>query len=340
MDNVHGWKSMNIDATIKKMFQLYKQKPALFAGLVLLVNIPYYLLVTYVMMPYFPIWLYFILNIVLGILVGVLTLGGMIYAADNVTQGKEVKIMECYQFALGKVWQYVVLFFRILWYTWAWVLILILLLFAVTNAAFMSMGMNSSLVSTDTAYAQLISPSDGPAEIDMAAFEGLEGFEDFDFEAYEDFDYTGSMDLGAMRGYGSPTVAPNIGAMLMGGGILNLILGLAGLVVLIIVIIRSVRVVFAYYSLFSGEHTDSKAALEESIKLAKDNWWTIVGYSAMATLVMMLVIIALGIVVGILTAIIGNLHVMLILNAVVQSIAFPLPILFCYTFYHNMKKVS
>ena len=343
MENASGWKSMNIDATIKKMFQLYKKKPVLFGGLVLLVNIPYYLLVTYVMLPYFPIWLNLILNIVLAILIGILTLGGLIHAANNVTAGKDVTIVQCYQFALGKAWQYIVLFFRIIWYTWAWMLILILLLFAVLNTVMASSAMGS-FASTDTAYAQgMIAPGDY-ADFDFEALEGLEGMEDFDFDAYGDFDidYSGT-DFGSFgSGYGSPSMMgmPNLGALFTGGGILNFILMLAGLVVLVIVAIRSVRVVFAYYSLFSGETANSKAALAESIKLAKGNWWTILGYAIMAGVVMMLVIIALGIVAGILGAIVGNLHFMLFLNALIQAIAFPLPVLFYYTFYHNMKKVN
>jgi len=339
MDSAHGWKSMNIDATIKKMFQLYSKKFALFAGIVLLVNIPLYLLTTYVIVPYFPIWLTLILNIVLAILAGVLTLGGMIYAADKVTAGKTPTIVECYQFALGKVWQYIVLFFRIIWYTWAWILILILLIMAVSGTVMMSGAMNS-FASTDTAYAQgMIAPGDMPAGMDMEAMmdmdEMMEMYGDFDY------DYSGSMDFGGIESYGGmgmPSFNPM--SMLGGGGVLGLILGLAFIVIGIIVAIRSVRVIFAYYSLFSDNNKDSKAALDESIKLAKGNWWTILGYAIMAGLVMMLVIIALGIVAGILGAIIGNLHFMLFLNALIQAIAFPLPILFYYTFYHNMKKVS
>ncbi|MFC1600335.1 hypothetical protein ACFL3T_04875 [Patescibacteria group bacterium] len=337
MENAHGWKSMNIDATIKKMFQLYKSKPVLFGGLVLLVNIPVYLFVTYIMVPYFPIWLTLILNIVIAILAGLLTLGGMIYAADKVTAGKTPSIIECYQFALGKLKDYIVLFFRIIWYTWVWVLILLLIIMGVANASLMS-----SFASTDTAYAQGMIDAGSYADFDFEALEALEGMEDFDFDAMSDFDFdtAGSMDFGSYGGSYGGIGMPNLGALLTGGGILNLILMLAFLVVGVLVAIRSVRVIFAYYSLFSGESTDSKTALEESVKLAKGNWWTILGYAIMAGFVMMLVIVALGIIAGILGAIIGNLHFMLFLNAVIQAIAFPLPILFYYTFYHNMRKVS
>lgn len=338
MDSAHGWKSMNIDATIKKMFQLYKQKPVLFAGIVLLVDIPLYLFTTYVMLPYFPIWLSLILNIVLAILAGILTVGGLIHAAGKVSEGKDANIMECYQFALGKTSQYIVLFFRILWYTWAWVLILIMILFAVTNTAFMSIGMNPSFASTNTAYAQGMIDS---GDFDMDAFnEAMAELESMDYDSYGDFDYTGSMNFGGMNSYGSGIGMPfNPASMLMGGGILNLILMLAFIVIGIFVLIRSVRVVFAYYSLFASSN-DSKAALEESIKLAKGNWWTILGYALVAAFVMLLVIIGLGIVAGILGAIIGNVHFMVFLNIIVQAIALPLPILFYYTFYHNMKKVN
>ncbi len=330
MENATGWKSINIDATIKKMFNLYKKKPVLFGGLVLLLNVPYYLLATYVMVPYFPIWLYLIVNIALGLLIGLLTLGGLIHAADKTTDGKEVSIIECYKFALPKLWQYIVLFFRIIWYTWAWVLIVLLIIMGFTSAAMIE-NVAETFVSTDTAYAQ--------SDFDFSDFEGMEGFEDFDF----DFDTTGSMDFGSMGGgYGNSYGGgmPDLGGLLTGGGILSLILGLAFLVVLVLVVIRSVRTVFSYYALFADEKTDSKAALADSIKLAKGNWWTIVGYALIAGFVMILVTVVLGIVAGLLFAIFPNLHFMLILNMVIQSVVLPLPVLFYYTFFNNMKNVS
>lgn len=332
MENASGWKSMNIDATIKKMFNLYKEKPVLFGGLVLLLNVPYYLLATYVLAPYLPIWLFLIVNIAAGLLIGLLTLGGLIHAADNTTAGKEVSIIECYKFAFPKLWQYIVLFFRIIWYTWAWVLILLVIIMGFTSASMVS-ELIEPFAATDTAYAQ----SD---MMDFSDFEGMEGLEDFDFDSMGDFDFdtTGSMDLGSFSGMNRGGL-PNFGALLTGGGILSIILGLAFIVVLVLVVIRSVRTVFSYYSLFGDAKTDSKAALAESIKLAKGNWWTIVGFALMAGFVMVLVTIALGIVAGLLFAIFPNIHFMLIVNMVIQSIVLPLPILFYYTFFNNMKKV-
>lgn len=258
--------------------------------------------------------LVFLLYIVVSIVVGALSLGGMIKASSAVYGGGKITIMECLKFAFSRVWDYVILGLRVFWYSLAWVLILVMILVPLLGFA----GGTANAQSTEM-----------PAELAeyMESFEDLEGMEALaeleamDFSGFESYDYD---------------FTP--------GFMSNPIVGIILLVLFVIVVYRSLRAMFSFYVLFDDPQISTKEALKKSLKITKGNIWRLIGYLIVFGLI-------IGIISGVLMGVIltplarafaGSMEALvvwqLIFNFLVAAVLAPISVLFYYITYKGWSK--
>lgn len=305
---------MKLGDALGGMFKTYFKKPLLFSGIYVLVNLVMLVLnillfggmYTSMMtgdmaqsLAFFSVTMiiFFVIFFIVGIVVEAITLGGLIKATASVLENKKITIIEAIKYAFSRVWDYIKLLFRVIWYTGVWLFILIPGAFAIIN----------TLLVSGLGNAQLIGADDTPSM--LAESTGM-------------------------------TVGSYAGSAF---GILNMLLGLAAIVIFVIVIIRGVKAVFAFYSLFDSEKTTPKAALEESIKLSKGNWWRILGYAIILGLIFAVIdYVFQGFILMPILNSMSNyttvLYTQVIITFIYTAIIMPMPIIYFYIFYKGLQK--
>ncbi|MFC1810125.1 glycerophosphoryl diester phosphodiesterase membrane domain-containing protein [Patescibacteria group bacterium] len=319
---------MKLGTALGGSFKTYFKKPLLFSGVYvaamlvliifnailipsgILLSIPMALFGGDLMAFVSLMGLVFLLYIAVSIIVGALSLGGMIKASSAVYGGQKITIMECLKFAFSRVWDYVILGLRVFWYSLAWVLILLMILVPLLGFA------------GGTANAQ---GTEIPAELaefmDSYDAEGLAAMEAMDFSGFEsgDFDFTPAF-------------------------MSNPIVGLVFLVLFVFVIYRSLRAMFSFYVLFDDPKIGTKEALEKSLKITKGNIWRLIGYLIVFGLVIGIIS---GVVMGVILtpiarALAGSMEALviwqLIFNFIVAAVLAPISVLFYYIVYKGWSK--
>jgi hypothetical protein len=335
---------MKLGTALGDSFKTYFKKPLLFSGIYIaamlvliifniillpsgaLLAFPMALASGDVMALLSIVGLLMLLYIVVSIVTGALSLGGLIKASSAVYGGHKTSIMECLKFAFNKIWDYIILGLRVFWYSLAWVLILAMIILPLLLNAF-----------SGTASAQAPT-GEMPVEFAemMEGFEALEGMEGM--EGLEALEGLGEMDFDfdSMAGYDSYNMAP--------GFMANPLVGIVFLVLLVLVIYRSLRALFSFYILFDDPQIGTKEALEKSLKITKGNIWRLIGY-----------LIVFGLIVGIGSAIISGVILdplanafsstlsgyatwSMILQFILAAVITPLAILFYYITYKGWSK--
>lgn len=322
---------MTLGEALSGMLKLYAKKPFVFSGIYLAVMVPVtilnFLLVLY-SSPFMVLnilsgdWgailgligILWILYFIVTIVAGVLTLGGVIRAAQKAFDDKKTTIGESISYAFKRIWAYIILALRVFWYSLAWVLLLFVILYPIV-ASMMIRGAPGGvdISQNPTAYAQ------------MMQFEDLDELDQF-YEMFEEFpQFQG--DAGAMSTF-------------LAAGRLFLILFL---ILLVVVFIRALKAFFAFYILFDEESISTKDALKKSIELTKHNLWRIIGYTIVIGLL-------LGIASGILNSMVARMFgismnafgevspAYFVWTLLLSSIMYPLSIIYYFVFYKGIRR--
>jgi hypothetical protein len=334
---------MTLGTALSGMWKLYTKKPFVFSGIYLLVMVPVTIINMLLLVyssPFFMLsvmtgnlgailsvaGILWLIYLIISIVAGVLTLGGVIRATDRLFSKKTVTIGESLSYAFSRIWAYIILALRVFWYSLAWILILFMILYPVVATAITG---NGNVAENSTAYAQTMQDM----QID------LEGLPQTEEEALEFLREQGVPEEVFQEGfegdmpyaYGSPvmTMSPLY-------SIIVLILG-------IIVFIRALKAFFSFYILFDEESISTKDALDKSIQVTKSNLWRIIGYAIVIGLI-------LGIASGIVNAVMGSILmsiintmstfsiVWVIWTVILGAVMYPLPIIYFFLFYKGLRK--